>query len=85
MATASPATPAPSLFKPAVATATAVLILASCLLNLTSQSPFNIVVVMVLSAAVTAVCAIAEWVRYFRRYIDYQIERRIGPPRDNPP
>jgi hypothetical protein len=88
MATVTPANttaPAPSLANPISTTVGAILGLVSCLFIVTVQPPFNVLFVIVVSEAVLIAGAVVEWVRYFRRYIDYQIERRVGPPGINPP
>lgn len=90
MATAPPydtASPAPSLWPAASATASAILGLVTCLfLVSTYPTPsFDTLRACVCGEAVIVAGAVALWVRYFHRYIDYQFVRRAGPPGTNLP
>jgi len=68
---------APSMFVAVVFTISAVFSLMSFVLKAVGGGGGGLVIFMLFTAGLLVFCAIANWVVYFRKYVDYKIENKL--------
>ncbi len=67
----------PSMFMAVLFTVVAVCSLMTCLLSLTRRGTSGgLIAFELLTSALLVVSAIGNWVTYFRKWVDFEIERR---------
>ena len=68
---------APSMLVAVLFTIAAVCSLMSFVLKAARGRSDGLVILMLITAGLTTFCAIANWVKYFKKYVDFKIENQL--------